>query len=225
MGSSEFDRMVTISRRRAQIVRERMYMPALNHRSNHQFSYQQKDTGSLGGESIASEDVCGLSKPDSVCSSVGSHTLSRGRSGIWSYAPEKTVRQCLQSIKTSKVTRHTLADRINLPINTKFRGEIRTARDNFEDALRIHGDQVGISAAQQHCWMKELIATRFCGSAAFDHLSMRILVVILEAEQIHPKTARICELIRHSWHMVRLVFVRLQKRQKTKWRRCLTRPE
>lgn len=204
--SSEFDRMVTISRRRAQIVRERMYLPALHHRSNHQFSYQQKDLGSFGGESIASDDVCGLSKPDSVCSSVDSHTGSRGKSGRWSYAPEKTVRQRLQSIKYSRASRHTvLAHRINLPLNTKFRDEIRTVRDNFEDTMRIHGDLVGISAAQQHCWMKELIATRLCASAAFDHLSMRILVVILEAEQSHPKTARICELIRRSWHMVCLV--------------------
>jgi len=104
---------------------------------------------------------------------------------------------------------HEAAEKVRqLPLDASEQERLRHAKHNFEDAIQIHGDHLGLSADQQQQWQEDLMAARFCAGPALDRLSVRVLTVLAEAEQVRPAAGSMAQLIRQAWHELCIVCCR-----------------
>eukprot|EP00747_Dinoflagellata_sp_TGD_P017881 gnl/TRDRNA2_/TRDRNA2_126122_c0_seq1.p1 gnl/TRDRNA2_/TRDRNA2_126122_c0~~gnl/TRDRNA2_/TRDRNA2_126122_c0_seq1.p1 ORF type:complete len:853 (+),score=122.62 gnl/TRDRNA2_/TRDRNA2_126122_c0_seq1:131-2560(+) len=188
--STEFSRMLVVSRRRAEIVRERLM--AMRRRNEEAKLNGDVSPRLLGGYQDG-EGSKGTWKAAIV--SKG-RSMRRSMSKSWSESFNSKQREVAQGSSGSSV--EDVLDK--MPLDGEDREALRRVKSNFEDALRIHGDLMGIGGDQQQQWLEALVQTSLSAGPELDRLSVRVLAVLAEAEETRASASVQIDLIRHSWH-------------------------
>jgi len=102
--------------------------------------------------------------------------------------------------------RRAAAERVKgLPLSAGEHERLQQAKYRFEDALRIYGESLGISAEQQQIWAEDLVATQLIAGPALDRLGARVLARLAEEAQVHPGCSKMLQSIRQAWHELSVV--------------------
>eukprot|EP00747_Dinoflagellata_sp_TGD_P099511 gnl/TRDRNA2_/TRDRNA2_167769_c0_seq2.p1 gnl/TRDRNA2_/TRDRNA2_167769_c0~~gnl/TRDRNA2_/TRDRNA2_167769_c0_seq2.p1 ORF type:complete len:363 (+),score=58.03 gnl/TRDRNA2_/TRDRNA2_167769_c0_seq2:88-1176(+) len=188
--STEFGRMLIVSRRRAEIMRERLVVTTVKRQRT--LDFDEQHSASLGSRTTDPPDGAGTGE------------------STWSNNFRQSVRARLSSVSVAFVpaqrkmqmkATEMAADRIaNLPLSDEDGDSLRTAKNNFEDAVRIHGDLMGIPVEQQQQWCDALTLTEFAAGPALDRLGVRVLSALADVEEMRPSANLQTQQIRIAWH-------------------------
>lgn len=70
-----------------------------------------------------------------------------------------------------------------LPLNAKQKEQLIFSKYSFEDLLKMHGENIGITVETQQFWMEALWACQFQAGPALDRLSASVLTFLSDAEK------------------------------------------
>eukprot|EP00811_Abedinium_folium_P004507 NODE_1414_length_2485_cov_9.554707.p1 GENE.NODE_1414_length_2485_cov_9.554707~~NODE_1414_length_2485_cov_9.554707.p1 ORF type:complete len:711 (-),score=166.38 NODE_1414_length_2485_cov_9.554707:351-2432(-) len=212
--NSEFDRVLASNRRRAQLIRERAADAQLRSDAMRRgvtggsVPASLPHTNSIGsGISNISQNRFILMPARALAFARGHHIPGRRHHGSFT-SEHSAVTQLIQSLRECGRKQQqptTVSEPHAIDVNethhdVELRENLNSARNNFEDTLREQGFIIGIPLEQQEFWMMELAKTHLCSGPALDRLSIRITIVLLEAEEMKPRFARSFEDVRNAWH-------------------------
>lgn len=70
-----------------------------------------------------------------------------------------------------------------LPLNAKQKEQLIFSKYSFEDLLKMHGENIGITVETQQFWMEALWACQFQAGPSLDRLSASVLTFLSDAEK------------------------------------------
>lgn len=70
-----------------------------------------------------------------------------------------------------------------LPLNAKQKEQLIYSKYSFEDLLKMHGENIGITVETQQFWMEALWVCQFQAGPALDRLSASVLTFLSDAEK------------------------------------------
>eukprot|EP00811_Abedinium_folium_P015787 NODE_2473_length_2205_cov_9.297883.p1 GENE.NODE_2473_length_2205_cov_9.297883~~NODE_2473_length_2205_cov_9.297883.p1 ORF type:complete len:681 (-),score=122.91 NODE_2473_length_2205_cov_9.297883:73-2115(-) len=203
--NSEFNRMLAMNRRRAQLIRERAADVGAQARLRRCVTGGSEHASpSRTSQSSACRTDSGMSHTSSLSAMRILHAINSGfsteRSALLGLIHR--LHQRAQKQQTTVVNEEPAVHSNEMPHDKEVRENLDRARNHFEDTLREQGVIIGIPLEQQEFWMRELAKTNLCSGPPLDRLGVRITVVLLEAENMRPQLARSFVNVRSAWHQL-----------------------